>query len=139
MSRQFYKIVLEQRIARFLIAGVGTAAIFFVLSYLFVINGMPPFHGSALAYGVAFFIGYIGQRNWTFGARHEHKKSLPRYLALQLACGLTSGVLAQVSVQYLGLSPFFMSLVTTIAAGFVSYVASSVWVFPADPVPEIAE
>jgi putative flippase GtrA len=139
MSEQFHKAIFKRKITRFLIAGVGTAATFFVLSYLFVINGMPPFYGIALAYGVAFFIGYIGQRNWTFGAHHKHKKSLPRYLVLQLACGLTSGVLAQVSVEYLKLSAFLMSLVTTAAAGIVSYAASSAWVFPIDPDTELAE
>jgi putative flippase GtrA len=120
----------RQRITRFLVTGTGTAAIFFAVSYLLVVGGMSPFQGSALAYAIAFAIGYIGQRNWTFEARHQHRKSLPRYLVLQLACGTISSFLAQASVDYLGLTPFFMSLFVTAVLGVVSYIASMLWVFP---------
>ena len=121
---------LDSKGLRFLLTGGGMAAFFFVLSILLVLAGLPPFWGSLLAYAIALLLGYLLQRGWTFGARHRHGHALPRYFILQVGCALSSAVLAQWLVTRFGLSPFAMSLVTTGFAGLVSYVVSSLWVFP---------
>ena len=118
------------RLFRFLVVGVGGAALFFVLAFLFVSAGLPPFAGSLLAYAIAFVVAYTAQRNWTFDGRHEHGRALPRYLVLQAGCAIFSGVVSHVAVSDFGLSPFAMSALTTVTASTVSYVLSSLWVFP---------
>lgn len=118
------------RMVRFVIVGGGAAALFFGLSWLFVSLGMAPFIGSVVAYGIAFLLAYMAQRSWTFEGRHDHAHTLPRYVALQLGCALFSGSLAHVAVTRFGLLPLAMSALTTVAASAVSYVLSSVWVFP---------
>ena len=117
------------RAVRFLTVGVGSALLFFVLTYALVSLGMPPFAGAAIAYAAAFVIAYSAQRSWTFGGGHEHGRTLPRYFVLQAGCALGSGLLAHVAVEKFQMSPLAMSVLTTIAAGLVSYVASSRWVF----------
>lgn len=115
---------------RFVTVGVGAAVLLFVLSYLFVRWGMPPFVGSAAAYVIAFIVAYTAQRGWTFGAAHSHAQALPRYLTVQVGCALLSGIVAHVAVEMLGASAFVMSIMVTLAASAASYVLSSLWVFP---------
>jgi putative flippase GtrA len=118
------------RFVRFVVVGVGAALLFFVLAFLLVSAGLPPFVGSALAYAVAFVVAYSAQRGWTFGGRHDHSHALPRYFAVQLGCATFSGVVSHVAVYWLGMSPFAMSAVTTVLASAASFVLSSLWVFP---------
>jgi putative flippase GtrA len=120
----------ELRLLRFIVVGLGAAALLFVLTYAFVSAGLPPFLGSTLAYALAFIVAYSAQRGWTFGGRHDHSHAFPRYLALQLCCALLSGVVSHVAVAQFGMSSLAMSAVTTVVAGAASYVLSSLWFFP---------
>ena len=119
----------ELRLFRFVVVGVGAAALFFVLTYALASAGLPPFLGSTLAYAVAFMVAYSAQRSWTFGGRHDHSHALPRYLAVQLCCALFSGTVSHVAVAGFGMSPLAMSALTTVLTSAVSYVLSSLWVF----------
>ena len=80
---------------------------------------------------IAFVVAYTAQRGWTFGGQHDHASAMPRYLALQVGCAVFSGLVSHVAVAHFGMSPLAMSALTTIAASAVSYVLSSLWVFPA--------
>ncbi|RVD16248.1 GtrA family protein [Mesorhizobium sp. M4B.F.Ca.ET.017.02.2.1] len=122
---------VQSRLFRFLVVGVGAALLLFVLSWLLVSLGLSPFVGSAAAYAIAFVVAYSAQRGWTFGGEHDHATALPRYLALQLGCAVFSGLVSHVAVARFGLSPPAMSALTTVATSALSYVASSLWVFPA--------
>ncbi len=117
-------------LAKFIISGGSAAALFFVFCYLFAKAGAPPFAATIVAYGLAFAIGYGLQRGWTFNAQHRHGHAFPRYLALQIGCGLLSGVVSQIAVADLGWSPLPMSLMVTLIAGGVSCLGSRFWVFP---------
>jgi len=118
------------RFVRFVTVGVGAAALLLVVSYLLASAGLPPFAAGLIAYAIAFVVAYSAQRGWTFGAAHGHGYALPRYFALQAGCALMSGVIAHVSVDRLHMSPLAMSVLVTVAASAVSYVVSSLWVFP---------
>lgn len=121
----------RERLFRFMTVGVGAALLFFLLSFVLVSFGLSPFTGSVIAYGVAFVAAYCAQRGWTFGGVHDHGRALPRYLALQLCCAGFSGLVAHIAVTRFGLSPLAMSASTSLAASAASYIASTLWVFPA--------
>ncbi len=114
---------------RFVIAGSGTALLFFVLAWALVSAGLPSFSGTLLAYATAVAVGYVAQRQWTFRATHPHSRSFPRYVALQIGCGVLSGLISHTTTNLLGLQPFLMSLTTMIAVSLISFVASALWVF----------
>ena len=120
----------ERRLARFLIVGAGAAGLLFALSFAFVTAGMAPFWGGSLAYAIAFVVAYSLQRAWTFGGKHGHGHAFPRYLTLQLSCATLSGVISHVAVDGLDLPPLAMSALATVIVSAISYVASSLWVFP---------
>ncbi|MER8631966.1 GtrA family protein [Mesorhizobium opportunistum] len=124
-------VLVQTRLFRFLVVGVGAALLLFVLSWLLVSSGLSPFAGSAIAYAIAFVVAYSAQRGWTFGAEHGHTRAFPRYLALQAGCAAFSGLVSHVAVTHFGLSPVAMSALTTVTTSTVSYFASLLWVFPA--------
>ena len=124
-------VLARTRLFRFLTVGVGVTLLFFVLSWLLVSLGASPFIGSVVAYAIAFVIAYSAQRGWTFGGQHDHASAMPRYLALQLGCALFSGMVSHLAVTRFGMSALAMSALTAVAASAVSYVLSSLWVFPA--------
>ena len=126
---------LDATTLRFLITGTSAAGLFFVLSFACVSAGMRPFEGTLVAYAITFAASYTAQQAWTFQGRSRHREALPRYLAVQVACGLFSAVLARLLVGLFGFGPLLMSAVTTIAASTVSYVLSRGWAFarPDDP------
>jgi putative flippase GtrA len=118
------------RLLRFVLSGGLASLTFFALSWLLLEIGWRPFLANLTAYAIAFALGYGMQRTWTFEARHAHGHALPRYFILQLACAGMSAVLGEVGVTLLGLAPLVVSLATTLIAGAISYLASSLWVFP---------
>jgi putative flippase GtrA len=122
---------VQTRLFRFLTVGVGAALLLLVLSWLLVSSGLSPFTGSVVAYAIAVVVAYSAQRGWTFGGQHDHTHAMPRYLALQAACAAFSGLVSHIAVTQFGLSPLAMSVVTTVMTSTVSYVVSSLWVFPA--------
>lgn len=121
---------VQTRLFRFVTVGVAAALLLFTLSWLLVSLGLSPFVGSLIAYAIAFVVAYGAQRGWTFGGQHDHARAMPRYLALQVGCALFSGLVSHVAVARFGMSPLAMSALTTVAASTVSYVLSSLWVFP---------
>ncbi len=122
---------VQTRLFRFLTVGIGAALLLLMLSWLLVSSGLSPFTGSVIAYAITVIVAYSAQRGWTFGGQHDHAHAMPRYLALQAGCAAFSGLVSHVAVAQFGLSPFAMSVVMTIATSTVSYVVSSLWVFPA--------
>jgi len=117
------------RFVRFVVVGLGAALLFFVLSWVLVSAGLPPFAGSVIAYLLAFVVAYSAQRNWTFEGRHDHGRALPRYVLTQLICAVFAGLCAHIAVSVFSAPPLVMSAIITLAAGTASYVLSSVWVF----------
>jgi putative flippase GtrA len=128
--------VLERRESRFLLTGAGMAGFFFVFVLFLTSSGLAPFTSSFLAYVSALGIGYLAQRNWSFRARHPHAKALPRYLSLQAACALMSGLSAQAATTLLNMPPLPMSILNTAIMGLISYIVSLNWVFPNDQNPK---
>jgi putative flippase GtrA len=128
---QALPVFVQTRMFRFLTVGVGAALLLFVLSWLLVSLGLSPFIGSVIAYAITVLVAYSAQRGWTFGGKHDHARAMPRYFALQVGCAGFSGLVSHVAVTRFGMSPLSMSALMTIAASAVSFVLSSLWVFPA--------
>jgi putative flippase GtrA len=119
------------RIVRFVCVGVGVAVFFMVLTYLLVSGGVAPFLASIVAYALCFVVAYLLQRFWTFEAKHPHREALPRYLALQVGCAVFSGLVPQVAIDRFGATRLVAVGLATIAASVLSYVGSTLFVFPA--------
>lgn len=119
------------RLIRFVIVGGGAALLLFSLTFALARAGVPAFWASTAGYAVAFVVAYTAQRGWTFGGGHDHRRALPRYLAVQLGCAVLSGLVAHVAAAGFDASPFVLSLASTLVASAVSYLLTSRWVFAA--------
>ncbi len=123
------RAALSRQEVRFIIAGGSGAVLFFLLSFLIVSAGMPPFAGTSLAYLVCFLTVYTVHRYWTFSTDVPHGRAFPRYLLLQLFCASAAGWFAHFLVHTYGFQPLAMSALTTVASSVFSYFVTSLWVF----------
>jgi len=115
---------------RFLIVGVSTAGLYFLI-YLFlnVVLMIEAYIASAIAYSSGFVVAYTSHKFWTYESNTKISKSLPRYFILQVSgLVLTSGGV-QISSEYFELSSVIVSAIGTLIAGVSSYLLSTVWVF----------
>ena len=119
----------EVRVTRFVVVGAGAAALLFLLSFVLVSAGLPPFEGTLVAYTVAFGVAYWGPHRWTFDSVAQHRSSLPRYAAVQVGCAIGSGAVSHIVVATFGLPPLVMSIAATLAASLISFALSAMWVF----------
>jgi putative flippase GtrA len=115
---------------RFVCVGVGVAVFFGFLTYALLSGGAPPFWASVFAYVICFVVAYLLQRFWTFEAKHPHREALPKYFALQVACAVLSGLVPQVAIDHFGATHLVAAGLAASAAGVLSYVGSTLFVFP---------
>lgn len=120
-------------IGRFVAVGVAAALLFFLLTWLFIAAGVPPFAAGTIAYAIVFAVAYLTQRGWSFRWQHAHRQALPRYAVAQAMAALMSGLAAQIGISGLGWPPEASALLAACAASAVSFVLSLFWVFPARP------
>ena len=115
---------------RFVVTG-GSAALIFVATAFFLRSwtAAPPYVASGAAFLVSFAYAYPMQRSWTFGSRHEHRGTFPRYLAAQVFCLALSALLSQALVATWGAQPFVMASLTAGVVSIVSFVLTRFWVF----------
>ena len=117
------------QLLRFVCVGVGVAVFFMFLTYALVSGGASPFWASVLAYFICFVVAYLLQRFWTFEAKHPHREVLPKYLGLQVACAVLSGLVPQVAIDHFGATRLAAAGFAALAAGVLSYVGSTLFVF----------
>lgn len=120
--------MLRSKSLRLIVVGGSAALIFFVLTYLFLAAGFPPFGSSIVAYGTAFVFAYIAQHSWTFGGKFDHGHALPRYIAAQIFCALLSGLVSHIAATA-GAPTSIISASAAFAGSFASFLLVRFWVF----------
>lgn len=120
--------MLGSKNVRLVLVGGSAAGLFFVLTYLFVSAGGPPFLSSVAAYAIAFVFAYTAQHAWTFGGQHKHGSAFPRYLAAQIFCALLSGLVSQIA-SMAGAPAALISGAAMLASSGASFLLVRFWVF----------
>jgi putative flippase GtrA len=115
---------------RFVMVGLTNTALYYVLFYcLLSYAHLAPYISSAIAYSLLVGVGFMLHHAWTFRSTAPKGVAFAKYLTLQMSCMLlTAGITELVFYLYVA-DPRLVSLVTTIIAGFISLVASKLWVF----------
>jgi putative flippase GtrA len=114
---------------KFIIVGASLTALYFVLVFTLLTLGLGPIGASLLSYAIALAAGYSAQSRWTFGKGRVHRRSLARYITVQLSGAILSATAAHASSLF-GFSTSLVSFFATITAGVVSYFLTSLWAFP---------
>ena len=120
--------LLDHETVRFVMTGGGAAMLFYLMTFVALRSGAPPFAGTLTAYAVTVVTSYTIQHSWTFRGRRGHGHAFPRYVAAQVVSALLAATLARATSD-LGLTAAALALVPTLAASAVSYVLSRYWVF----------
>ena len=117
------------RFTRFLIVGLSSAGIYFLLSYLQISRGVRPAYAGIISYILTFGLTYYAQYKWTFGASVPYAKSLPRYFIFQLSAAATSSFFTEALAAQFSWSPVIASVVVTLISAGASFIVSNFWVF----------
>lgn len=116
--------------ARFVIVGVTTAILYFILFYgMRSLLGWLPLLASAIAYLAGFVFAYLCHNYWTFRSQVSVRHSLPRYSLLQIVCLCLTAGLTQALYFAFEFEEWIVSAISTALAAGMSYVVSTLWVF----------
>lgn len=122
---------------RFVIVGIGVAALQFSLIWMFLILGARAAVASAGAYFIAFCVAFVGQHYWTFAAANARVgRTLPRYLIAQMVSATLAALAAEIAETVMALPHSAIAMTSTLTGGALSYVLSSRWAFAADRRPK---
>lgn len=116
--------------ARFIIVGLLTAALYFIIFYaLYSQFNIAPYVATIVAYSTSFGVAYFSHKIWTYQSNTSVRQSLPRYFLLQALClSMTAGG-TQLVYEVFKLNNLMISVLATLFAGAISFIVSSLWVF----------
>jgi len=123
-------MVGNNRVFRFAVVGLATAALQYTLLYVGVdILLLNATLTSSVTFAIIICFNYLMHYNWTFAVPAPHTKALSRYL-IMTSCGF----LINSFIMYVGtsLSDYNYLLVQTAAIGVIvvwNFSLSSLWVF----------
>ena len=121
------------RIARFILVGAATAAVYFSALVLLVEGaGLSPSPAAAVAYLAAIAANYFGQKLVTFRNRTKHRVASFRYAAvIAILMGANSLGMA-ILPSWAGISYLQAQLAVSFVMFAASYLAQRFWIFGAD-------
>lgn len=125
------RISVLAQLASFLIVG-GTAAGSFVLlssAMLGLRTGIPDWIVSSLCYAAFIVPVYLAHRQFSFNSRAQHRRALPRYVAVQLS-GLTlAAIFSFVAYGVFRLPPVMASMLVIGLTSGVNFTVLRLWAF----------
>lgn len=118
-----------KRIQRFVLIGVASTGIYFVLLILLrpVIDSVILL--TALCYGTAMFFNFFAQGLFTFRAKKLTSIHLSRYFIMQGAALVINSGAMYMAVDRWGLGLISAQLIVTACVTICSYLASQNWVY----------
>ncbi len=115
---------------RFIIVGLTMAVGYFLLFQgLHSVLGLSPLVTSILAYLISIVVSFALHRTWTFNSSLPMRRSLFRYVIVQLTCMALIAVTTHYIYVAFTLQGPAASLLATLVAGAFSFVFSLLWVF----------
>jgi putative flippase GtrA len=98
--------------------------------------GMPPVFAVSITYATGMVVSYLANRSFTFRHSGSARRSVPRFIALNIAgYGLNVAILA-VFVERIGGNPLVVQLVATVVVATGIYLGMRFWVFRATGAPD---
>ena len=118
-----------QSFIRFLLVG-GSATLlhYAIMAILLFADWMSAGAASATGYSLSTLYNYAANARFTFAGKHDHRRSLPRFLLTALS-GLGINQLILLSLLHLGL-PLVLAQITATGGVLVwNYVVNATWSF----------
>ncbi len=126
---------LSKEMLKYIIAGVLTTGVNWVVFYLFKFIILSPTVRNIIAWVVAVVFAYIVNSRWVFGAKTEsvgnELKQVGEFAAARLFSGIVESIAIYVFIERLLMSEFYVKLAASIFVIVFNYVASKLWIFKA--------
>ena len=111
-----------------LVGGSATLLQYFIMFMLMHFGNWSEGYASATGYVLSTFYNYAANARFTFQGRHNHLRSLPRFLATA-AAGLLINQLVLLSLTHLGLPVAPAQIVATGCVLIWNYLINAIWSF----------
>ena len=125
----------SKEMLKYIIAGVLTTAVNWVVFYLFRFIIPSPTVRNIIAWVISVAFAYIVNSRWVFEAKAEgvqkELKLLGEFSAARLFSGIVESVAIYVFIEKLLMSEFYIKLAASIFVIVFNYVASKLWIFKA--------
>jgi len=121
--------VLGAQFAKFALAGgLGTGLHYLVLIALVSGPGVAPGPAAFAGAAAGACLVYLLNRRYTFDSRQDHRRTLPRFVALAVAGALLNGLLVGL-LSGAGLHFLLAQVVATAAILVLNFIVSKLWIF----------
>lgn len=92
-------------------------------------TGVPAWATNALAYAIFLIPAYLANRRFAFQSTAPHRRALPRYVTVQVASIIITGLFSYVSYNMWGLATAEGAFVALILTAGVKFVVLRAWAF----------
>lgn len=111
-----------------LVGGSATLLQYAIMFMLIRYGGWTEGYSSGTGYAISTFYNYLANARFTFQGGHDHRQSLPRFLATALA-GLAINQIILLSLTHLGCPVAPAQLLATGCVLVWNYLINAIWSF----------
>jgi len=119
----------QTQFIKYIAIGAGTNSLGYGIYLLITWLGVGSIVGMSMVYASACLASFIGNKNWTFGAKTRSRKLLPRYLVVQLAGYLTNLALLLVLYGSLRVPHQLVQLLAMVVVAIELFLMNKYYVF----------
>jgi len=112
-----------------IIGGLATVVHYIIALCAHHMFGAPPLWANFIAFCGAFNVTYIGNYFWVFDADTQHRKSLPKSLAVSITGLLLSQFIVWVLTEKMGVVFHVTLLAAVMLVPLVTFTLNRFWVF----------
>lgn len=121
---------LVETLSRFSLVGVAATATYFVGTNLLIsATALPPARASIAAYLCSMIVSFAGQSRFTFLVESPTWGHIARFCVMSVA-GLFVSWISVLAAEAVDVSPFWATVVTSVAIPALSFLVMKLWVFP---------
>ena len=119
-----------RQLLRYGLVGILTNLVIYASYLLFTFLGMEPKIAMTLTYSIGAFIGFLGNRKWTFTDNGHIKSSAIRFSAAHVCGYLMNFLILSLFVDKLGYPHQWVQAASIVCVAIVLFMLFKFWVFP---------
>jgi putative flippase GtrA len=114
---------------KFSLVGASNTAISIIAYNLLLKIGILYLVASSLAYGIGMINSYLLNKIWVFESKISAKKTIPKFLLVNLVSLSITNFLLYLNVSVLGLNKALGQLIVTVTILIINFLGSKLWIF----------
>ena len=118
-----------QQLIRYGVVGVVSNVAIYCVYLLITYLGVEPKTAMTFMFVIGAFIGFVGNRMWTFVHRGNSTKAAHRFLVVYAVAYLLNYLCMWIAVDYIGLRHYLVQAVNIFVISVLLFIAQKYWIF----------